>query len=97
MVDRILKKILLQHTGGPGECAKSAGTFRTAQVTGGGGLNRNGDWPTPLDGLACPFADVITRQHLASIPKTGKSQFGQKIKSIIGIKPGHRAKIKLSC
>jgi len=85
------------HLDGAGWSCKgfeAAWTLRTTKVAGSGWLNRNGKGQSQHKWPANSLTQLIGNQDFEGVPTLTKGAFGQKVKYIVFVMPGHDCKNK---
>lgn len=95
LIDRVSKKIGLEHARWTRERAKAARTFRTTKIAGGGRFNREGEGISPMDGPLEKPTQPVAAPEEQEIPGPSESQFGKKIQCITPVQSTHGLKIVL--
>jgi hypothetical protein len=93
-VNGLPEEIHLDGAGWPCKGFEAAGALRTTKIAGSGGLNRNGKWQSRHERFADDLTQLIGAQHFESVPTLTKGAFGQKVKNIVFVMPGHDCKNK---
>ncbi len=92
-VNGFSEKILLQIARRASESPQATGTFRAAEVTGGGWFQRNGHRHPPLHGPPQPPGEVVGAENLRHVPHPPGGEFGEKIQGIVAVE-FHKGKSK---
>jgi len=88
------EEIHLDGTRWPCERFEAAGTLRATKVACSGRLNGDGKWQAYHERTADGLAQLVGTQDFKGIPALSKGAFGQKVKNIVFVMPGHDCKNK---
>jgi hypothetical protein len=76
------------------EGLETTGALRATKVAGSGGLNGNGKGQSHHERSADGLAQLVGAQDFYGVPALSKGAFGQKVKNIVFVMPGHGCKNK---
>ena len=93
-INGLPEKIHLDRAGGSCEGFEAAGALRAAEIAGSGGLNGDGKGQSHHERSADGLAQLVGAQDFKGVPALSKGAFGQKVKNIVFVMPGHGCKNK---